>query len=401
MAGVPVTMRTAAIALADGRGVAAWWPAGRRPADARTADFTFDADALAAGDSASVSSVLRELRRAAGSGVVSLEITLASPWTSPRCITLAPMRATEAEMVLARDHARHFPLARAMPVVAAQATERVRRAPAPWLATDADARVLDALRRAAIDAGFRPGRITAAVAAWARATGDASQRAFVVGDEAAVLDARGGRVTQLRRCRREETGPAAHEATHALDIAARHAPTADGLEFVPAALSEERRIIATRWARRLALAGLAVFVLAGAVRWWSAQRAVRMVERERAALRATVSAVLAARDSLMALNDALEALRRAERAAPEWNSRLYALSAALPRDAYLTALRGAGDSVEVEGRAASAAPVFDALRQVRGVVSVRATAPIAVTESAGVAAERFSVVVRFGGGEQP
>jgi len=106
--------------------------------------------------------------------------------------------------------------------------------------------------------------------------------------------------------------------------------------------------------------------------------------------------VLVKRDSLTALDDALGALARAERGAPRWSERLWVLSAALPDDAWFTAVRGAGDSVQVEGRARSAAPVFDALRGARGVESVRATAPITVNDGPGGAREAFSVVVRFG-----
>jgi len=240
--------------------------------------------------------------------------------------------------------------------------------------------------------------VTTAVAAWAHAVGEANDRVFVVGDEAAVLHARGGRVIKLRRCRAEEAPTPVRESTDALALAARHAAASRGAEIVSSTLEADRREATTRVVRRLLAAGMAALLLTAGVQWWGARRAVALVDDARATLRVPVSAVLASRDSLLVLHDELDAVRRAERNAPEWSARLFALSAALPANAFFVALRGAGDSVEVEGRAASAAPVLDALRGVRGVVSVRATAPISVGDATSATPERFSVVVRFGAG---
>ncbi len=384
------------VALGRGRGVAAWWPSGGAPSAARTLTVVFDADALAGGDGASLGDAMREVRRAVGPDVCAVEVALASPWTSPRVLTLPPMRDDEARTVLARDAARFFPQLRGEAVVAVRAIARGRAAPGRWFAADADARVLRALQHAARDADFTLARVTTAVAAWAHAAGNADGRVFVVDGEAAVVHARAGRITQLRRCRVPDAGPTAANAPDALELAARHALASGDAELVSPVLQATRDVAAWKIARGLFLAGATAVAVAGAVRWWGVQHDLRRLESARDALRPSVAGAIAIRDSLVALGDALGALRRAERDAPHWNARLWALAAVLPRDAYFTAFRGGGDSVQVEGRAASASPVFDALRGARGVVSVRATAPIAVSDVAGAAHEQFSVVVHFG-----
>lgn len=390
------TRTMVAIALGPGRGVAAWWPSGGGPAEARVQVFAFDADALASGDHLALQEAMVSLQRAVGLGRRAVHVALASPWTSPRVVALPPMRDDEARGVLERDAARHFPTMRAEPVVGARSIAQTRGAPGAWLAADADGVVLGAIGRAVHGAGWSLVRVTPAVGAWAHASGDASGRVFVVDDEATIIHAQGGRVERLRRCRVTDLGVSASGATDGLEIAARHAPWSSEAELVHASVRIARRDVAGRMARQVAAFGVGALLLAATLRWWGVHHETNRLEADRAALRPSIAGVLVKRDSLTALDDALGALARAERGAPRWSERLWVLSAALPDDAWFTAVRGAGDSVQVEGRARSAAPVFDALRGARGVESVRATAPITVNDGPGGAREAFSVVVRFG-----
>jgi hypothetical protein len=262
--------------------------------------------------------------------------------------------------------------------------------------------VLDAIRRAVVGAQWPAVRVSPAAGAWAHASGEGAGRVFVVDDEATVIHARRGRIERLRRCRVADldagTAGSAGSAggADALEIASRHAPWSAEGELVHPSVRAARRDVTVRIARQLVAAGVGALVMAAALQWWGVRREAALLAADRAALRPSIAGVLAQRDSLTALNDALGALARAERDAPRWTERLWTLSAALPGDAWFTSVRGAGDSVQVEGRAASAAPVFEALRGARGVESVRATAPITVNDGAGGAREAFSVVVRFG-----
>ena len=388
--------RIVSIALGPGRGVAAWWPTGGGPAEARTLTFTFDADALTAGDHLALQELMTALRRAVGQGNRVVHVALASPWSSPRMVALPPMRDDEARGVLERDASRHFASARTEPVVGVRVIARMRSAPGSWLAADADGVVLDAVHRAVAGARWAVVRVSPAVGAWAHASSEAAGRVFVVDDEATVIHARRGRAEKMRRCRVADLGVGAVGAADGLDIAARHAPWSAEGELVHPKVRAARRDVTVRIARQLVTAGVGALVLAAALQWWGVRREATLLAADRAALRPSIVGVLAQRDSLTALDDALSALVRADHNAPRWSERLWSLSAALPTDAWFTSVRGAADSVQVEGRAVSAAPVFEALRAARGVESVRATAPITVNDGAGGAREAFSVVVRFG-----
>ncbi|MBI3567538.1 MAG: hypothetical protein HY084_04950 [Gemmatimonadetes bacterium] len=421
--------RTVGIALGAGRGVVAWWPGAvaslASAARARTAQFTFDADALALGDASSLNDALHEVRAQMVAGDATAGrpgtahgaaeplrafVALASPFTAPRELSLPPMRVNEARAVLERDAARWFPRRRAEPVVAVRAL--TRGAPATYLGAEADGVVLEAVRRAAEQLGGELVEIAPAMGAWARASGSAQQAVFVLDGEATVLATRDGVVTRLRRCRAEDVGAGAslgapavqsgmtsratiESAADPLETAARFAPWNREREFVHPAVRARRRTAASRVTRRLSTVAAAFVLVAGAAWWWGAAREARVIAAERAALEPALTVAMAQRDSVVAIEEQLDALDRAERASPAWSARLWTIVAALPADAYLTAARGAGDSLQVEGRAVSAAKVFNALRAVRGVEGVRATAPIRVDDGPGLTHEAFSIAVRL------
>ena len=89
----------------------------------------------------------------------------------------------------------------------------------------------------------------------------------------------------------------------------------------------------------------------------------------------------------------LAAVAAAERAAPHWAPVLAELSAIVPDDAFFTAFRTRGDSLVVDGMAARAARVFDAIRSNgRLLTNVRAPAPVrAEAPEGGEPLERFSI----------
>lgn len=389
-----MTQRRAAMALGAGRGASAWWPAAAAPDAARLEPFAFDAGALTAGDEGALAAAMHALQRCTADARV-LHVALASPWTSPRELALPPMRMHEAQAVLTRDAARHFPVPHAEPVVAARPVRRDA-----WLAADADGVVLDAIGRAAHAAGFTDVRFVPAVVAWGHAAGTSTQRVFAVDDEAAVLDADAGRVTRLRRCRTADLGASRTAAApdDALPLAASHAPWSEAFELVSAAARTERASRARTLSRRLVAAGLVAMAAGAALHVWGLERRAARIEAQRDAVHAVIAPLRATRDSLAQATDELAALSQAARQAPAWSQRLWALASALPADAYLTAWRGDGDSVIVEGRASDAAAAVERLRTARGVEAVRPMVPSLATDAEDAP---FSVTVRFRPGSRP
>jgi hypothetical protein len=384
MAGFPVTARLAGLALGAGRAVFAGWPASDR-AEPRLTPLTFNAAALATGDESSLADALGVLRRATPDAR-ELHVALAAPWTAPRVLALPPMTPREARIVLTRDAARHFPRVGAEPAVTARPLAR-----GSWLAYDADGTVLDAIGRAGHTAGFTRVRIGPAVGAWALAVSGSSPHAFVVDDEATIVSAHRGRVHTLRRLRAAELDRTANITRDALALAARHAPACrePAFESRRDAVATERA--ATQAVRYLMSLGLGLLVVAGALYAWGAEHRVDGIEARRAALRPALAPHLATHDTLWQLTAAVTAVRTVGRAAPSWLQRLDALATVLPDDAYLTAVRGGGDSVVVEGRADDASAAVAALRGVRDAASVRALTPPAAID--GMPA--FAAVVHF------
>lgn len=384
--------RRAALALGAGRGVYAWWPTSMAPGDARVESFTFDADALGTGDDTALAAALVAVRRA-DADARELHVALTSPWCSPREVALPPMREHEVRTVLVRDAARYFPVLRTARVVATRALR-----PGAWFASDADGAVLDAISTAAHAAGFHSVRFVPAVGAWAHAAANTTGRVFVVDDEAAVLDARAGLLTRLRRCRVADIGAQGARADDALPLAARHAPWCTERELVSAAAQSVRTARAQRVTRRLIIACAAALAAAVALQSWGAQRHVARIEAQRVDARPTMVPLLAARDSLALVTDALAEMSRAAGRTPSWSNRLWALSSVLPADAQFTSWRGEGDSVVVEGRADDVAAVIAKLHTGTGVDAVRSIAPIT---DGGAEGASFSVRVRFRAGGTP
>ena len=380
-----MTARAVGLALAGGRGVYAWWPSASAGADAaRTIEFAFDAAALAAGDDTVLLPALTALRRFAAAQ--TLHVALATPWASPRLVSLPPIREREARAVLARDAARYFPAPRTESVVTVRALARDA-----WLACDADGVVLDAVARAAQTAGYAMVRFLPAAASWAHTGANAAERAFVLDDEATVISSRRGMIAALRRCRVADLASGLAHGEDALALAARHAPAASEPELVSARERAARDRRARRSVRHLLLTGTVLFVAGFAMQGVGTAQRVSRLEARRNALRPAVAPLVALRDSLTQAAEALDVLARARADAPSWGARLLTLAAALPRDAYFTSVRADADSAIVEGRAVDAARLLARLKAAQGVRSVRATSETI----AGDGTAEFAAVVHF------
>lgn len=387
-----MTARSVGLALADGRGRCATWRDGRSaPHDARTLDLSFDAAALAAGEDAALQEIMQTARRSAPSAD-TVHVALHTPWSTTRQIALPPVRRHEADAIIARDAARYFPAVHAQPVVVVHT-----RVSQEWLVSDADGVVLDAIHRAAQQAGFARVRIVPAPSALAHAAGSASAYVAAHRGEATIVSAARGQLAAVRRCRAADL-PDGHATQHdAMDIAARHAPACIASELAGPQTLADRRRISARLARRLAVLGITLTVAAAAIWPWAAWHRVARLDARRAALRPVVAPALAMHDSLTTATAAIDALTAARVASPRWLARIEALAAALPDGASIHTLRADADSIVVEGRADDASDVLARIRQSPLVAGVRGAAP-ALSESGPV---DFSIVVWFREGTAP
>jgi len=158
------------------------------------------------------------------------------------------------------------------------------------------------------------------------------------------------------------------------------------------ASGEEELKYAVRWA---GIGAAALFVVAALFQLWGVHRELGAVRQQRSALRSEVAATLVGRTSVETAFRQLATLAAAQRTAPRWSAIVAGLSDKLGEDAYLTAFRGRGDSVVVDGLASHAARAFDAVEKTPGLTGVRAAAPVRrEAPSGGPAMERFTIAAQ-------
>jgi hypothetical protein len=147
---------------------------------------------------------------------------------------------------------------------------------------------------------------------------------------------------------------------------------------------------------RLGVAAALLVVTSLVLEWWGLQRELESVRSERAALASQISSTLVGRTTVENAFRQLAALGNEERSAPHWSGVLAGLSERLPADAFFTGFRGRGDSVSVDGLAAHAARVFDAIEKVPGLTGVRAAGPVRIeTPDDGPPLERFAIAAQL------
>jgi Tfp pilus assembly protein PilN len=142
----------------------------------------------------------------------------------------------------------------------------------------------------------------------------------------------------------------------------------------------------------------AVFIIIGAAaQLWDLRRELAVVQARRAEIREAVSGATEARGSIELLQRRLAALEPIESRATRWSAVLAEVASHLPRDAYLVSIRGAADTLTVEGLASSAAGVFERLERAPGIISVQPAGSIRRdVDDAGVTLERFTIAARLG-----
>lgn len=373
---------------------------------------------------------LLRLRDELGVARARVAVALLPPLVEVRRLTLPRLRGAELARVLTRDVARYFLDGHRAGVAAGDVLAR-GGSPVPVLAACALRGEAEAVAAAVRSAGWSLETIVPAHAAWladVRATWRerAGCSAVVVAGGATieVLLLDDGVVTAVRRFPSVEDGlaPLAEAVAttsggvavigsepvraflaerlagrevrgaveDALTVAATGALRARGPELLSEAVLGERRRGERRLAARLAAAAVLCLAGAGALEFLGTQRELDAVAARRAEIRAAVAAAMARREAAGDADQALATIADLEATSPRWSHVLADLADHLPRDAYVLAVRGAGDSVALEGVARQAATVFQAVQQMPGVAGVRAQAPV----RQGIA-EDGSVLERF------
>lgn len=379
-----------------------------------------------------------------------LSVSLMPPLTEVRPLELPPLRDDDLQHLLTRNASRYFVNARGPQMVGASWIGRQkRRGPAPLIAAAASARLVAAIRAAADESGWSVGSVEPAETAWsagARSLWPAFARgaAKVIvaqDDRTDVLHLDAGQLTGVRRFRggaadaamiADTIGPSVRVGVAGTPAARRALVTAleqFGVHVLlpagdAAVIAERGDLLAAHFAGEpggvgpvlrsdetatvdraggaklawtMSSVAAALLVLSAGLELWGVKHQLRTVRDERAALRGQIAATLVGRTTLESTFRQVAALNTIDRTAPQWSAVITSLSAAVPEDAHLTAIRTRQDSLVVEGLGEHAARVFDALASTRGLIDVRSAAPVrreAQEDDRGAALEHFTIAAR-------
>jgi hypothetical protein len=394
----------------------------------------------------SLASALNDLARTLGVTEGTLAISLMPPLTEVRRLDLPPLSDAELQRLLARNASRYFVNARGPQIVGASAaTRRVRGRPAPVVAAAASTRLVVSIRAAAEQAGWSVESVSPAESAWAAAAialwpAFARQNSYALiahDDRTDLLQLEEGRLAGVRRFRAgsadasmiaDTVGPTARVGVAGAPTARRDLTialtglgvTAAGPSGELAAAAERGDVLAAQFAggdvgptlrteSAIALerdgarkatwtllgASAALFVVAALIQLWGVNHQLNLVRAERAKIRPQLSSTLVGRTTVDATYRHLAALSDAERSAPQWSAVIGNLSESVPEGAYLTAIRARSDSLLVDGLAAHAARVFDALEKTHGLIEVRAASPVRrELQDGGGTLDHFTIAAR-------
>ena len=395
----------------------------------------------------SLASAFADLARDLAMTNGSLAISLMPPLAEVRRLELPPVNADELHTLLSRNASRYFANARGPQIVGAVSRVRQNRgALVPVIAATASARMLAAIRAAADASGWTVEHVAPAESAWAGAvptvwpalTRTSAWVLIAHDDRTDLLQIEGARLAGVRRFRAGATDAALIAATvgRAATIGisgapASRGPAADALTALGisvaqpgrdwSAIAEQPSLLAAHFAGgdagpvlrpegadaldrqraqtvawRTASVAAALIVIAAAIELWGVHRQLRLVREERARLQPQIASTLIGRTTVDATYRQVSALGAIDRAAPQWSVVIAAVSAAVPHDAHLTAIRARADSVVVDGLGAHAARVFDALQQTHLLSDVKATAPVRrELQDDGVALDHFTIAARL------
>lgn len=398
-----------------------------------------------------LTSALQELARVLDVSGGRLEVALMPPFTEIRRLELPPLADAELRTLLARNAAKFFVGARAPQIVGTVAAPQAKAGANGVIAAAAPMRLIAALHAAARDAGWTVDAISPAEGTWCSANASLWPAAsrheahllVCAGERTELLQMDQGRLVGVRRFRAGAAdaalvalaiggadgtrGTMARSRVAAVGAAAPREELARALagagvtvapvppEWVARAeqpdalaaafagpnaapLLRTEATLASRRAHqhtmvtRVAAASVVLLLGSALLALWGAKRQLHAVQSERAVIRPQISATLVGRTSVENAYRQLAALASAQRTAVQWSAVIAGVSAHLDGDAHLTAFRGRGDSVTVEGVAKHASKAFYSLVGMPGLTGVYAPAPVRRESPLGAPAlERFTI----------
>jgi hypothetical protein len=398
---------------------------------------------------------LRELRDAVGADAGAIAVSLLPPLVRMRRLELPPLTDEETRRIIERSAGRYFTGVREPQTVGVvRLTHQLRRT-GVVVAAAAPARLVNAILDAAHVAGWSVGSIAPAHAAWAagaraqwsQLSRESAQLAVLREDateliriERGVIAASrqfaGGSATRLDPLVEAVADPgdgagpmplltigpddrrnalvaplsdrgivlgerparwrAMAESPEAM--AAAFAGDARGFDLLPQSAHAVRDHRTRRTAAWLMAAAVLLFIVGAGARLWDAKRELAAIEVKRAEIHDAVGEVIAARGMIDGIQRRIMALAPLEADATHWSVILAEVAARLPRDAFLDNVRGASDTLLVEGLAGRAASTFAALERAPSIRSVQPAGAIRRELTAdGVPVERFSIAARLTG----
>ena len=374
-----------------------------------------------------LTAALGELARTLGVTEGVLSIALLPPLTEVRRLELPPVRDDELQRLIARSATKYFVNARGPQIVgASSAAKRTRGAPVTVVAAAASVRLVATIRAAAQQAGWEVESIAPAETAWAAGAIAiwpqlAKQSAYALvahEDRTDLLQLEQGRLVGVRRFRagaadapmiadtvsatarvgiagastmrrelsaalsevRVATMPAAGEwaaMAERGDVLAAHFA---GSEVGPVLRADDTVAIERARSQRLMWmvlgAAAALLVAAAGVELWGVHHQLNVVRAERERLRPQIAATMLGRTTVDASSRSLALLNNIDRTNPQWSAVMAGLSASVPEEAYLTAIRARQDSLVIEGLGEHAARVYDAMSSSRMFVDVKAPSAV-------------------------
>ena len=376
-----------------------------------------------------------------------VHVTLLPPLALGRGVSLPRLSETEYRQVLARDAFRYFATDRSPRVVGVLAPTNGRGSPVPLFAASAQAQLVDAIYRVFGDMGCELASLDCAHAAWVGAATSMwpalarSTSAIVVcldkttevihsegkgpamvrrvsadAPVEAVLDAIGlySKGGPPRTCAilgsaecYNEWGSALSSAgvavlpdtpTSTLDagaLAAMYAAAGTGPGLYPERMYAESRAASQRLARTLGAIAAGLLIVSGGLLLWGAKRELSATVADRAAIRTDVSRALALRSDIGGLDARSRLIATLRFTTPPWAAVLSSVAQALPDDSHLTSVQAHADTLVLEGVAARAAGVFEALQRDRDITAVHSNAPVRQQLQGGTPVEHFTVAARL------
>ena len=399
---------------------------------------------------------LRELRDAIGDDPGAIAVSLLPPLVRVRRLELPPLTDEETRRVVERGAGRYFTDVREPQTVGVVRLMHQMRRTGVVVAGAAPARLIAAILGAAHAAGWRVGGIVPAHAAWvagARAQWsqlgrESAQLAVLREDTTELVRIERGSIAAIRQFgagsaridqlidaiadprdgtgalplltigpeeRRDAlVGPLRDRGIALGERAARWRAMSESPEAMAAAFAGDARDFdllpqaahalrdhrTRRAAAWLTAAAVALALVGAAAQLWDAKRELAAIEAKRAEIRPAVSKVAEARGMIDAIQRRVAALAPVESNATHWSAVLAELAGHLPNDSYLVDVRGASDSLMVEGVAARAAGTFAALKRAPTIRSVQPAGAIRRDVTAeGAPVERFSIAARRAGSD--